>query len=288
MAIKLSKMKKIKRNFKNIPLIAYKPKDWCNYIANLYPRFYDHDYSYNPKLFALHSTVLTKHIYPIVFNKFRWSAEDFANFIQDNLATASSNGYYYEVPLLKSEFNKKEMDKFDIKLQEKRARDRFEQAIYLPHNPLTDELNDLWENIDEINGNLRKIYHYGIPLFQKYYQIKNNLDFKESCKQVREIIKKEIVSTYKTEKSVLERFFSGIAKNSILWSPYIESKMLKKNISEKEILFDWRLEFKKAWEYYRFQDEYFWETHEGERLKEMLPHVKHIFMIDLNRILGKV
>jgi hypothetical protein len=288
--------KKIKRDFHNMPLSGYYAKQWFEYSLNIHEKVYGTENETFLKSLTYSCNVLNGKIYPIVFNCFNWSAENFASFLESYIRECKKNGFKFGMNLICTSYGKRYSYQFNSDLLKKRETDIFEKYTYLKHRPLlkgydNDLFNILNEYMTEGCSGLKLMYNYGIPIYHKFIQIKENLSFKEAKEKVKTVLKNEICMPLKNNKEILSKILKGVARNSILWSPYCEISMLKKkiqgNIPENIIVLQWQEEFKKIWEVFKFNEELFWEVPEASKIRNIIPTVKDLFLIDIKNIPNK-
>jgi len=275
---------KIKRSILKTPLSYYKASHWCDFSASCYFDIYKKKYEKYPLLYPSHCKVIKSYIYPVVFREKKWSSRDFAKFIIFDINRAKQSGIDYAINLMKSVKGQENIIEFDKILCNERNSDRFEDAIYLPHEPLLDDPGDLMDVLGLIQSPLLIMYNFGIPIFHKYMQIKNNISFLEAKKITSDTIRFDVIENFKDDRDILRRILEGIVKNSCFWGPYYSPKKIKKFIAEEDFIIDWRKEYDKVWKIFKFEESDFWEYKNNEFLRPILKPVKFLFDIEIREL----
>lgn len=284
-----SKIRLPKRNPSNLPLAAFTAKNWCDYSALIFQEVYGEKFPDYPAQYASHSQLITNYVYPILFRELKWSCLDFANFLKEVTIQSKKNGIKrFTLALLKSEMNKKFAQKYNQKLITERNKDYFSRSIYTPHIFLTENKDDLIYIVKQIEKDHIKIfYNYGIPIFCKYFQIKNNTSLEESIKYTKSSLK-SIISYHKKDLMMTKKILDGIAESSVRWGPYCNKALLKKGIKESEVYFDWQEELKDLWKFFKCDTSDYWESHFSTKKRRMIRAVKDLFLIDIEKLRNKI
>ena len=275
---------KIKRSIYMVPLSSFKASQWWDITAKYYYDVYEKKYEKYPFLYPSHCKVIKNYIYPIVFREKKWSARDFAKFIFFDMNRGKQSGIDYAINIMKSSKGQERIIEFDKILYNERTSDRFEESIYLPHEPLSDEPGDIIEVLDMIDSPLAMMYNFGIPIFHKYTQIRGSYSFLDAKKITSETLKVEVIEKFKDDKDVLRRILEGIVKNSCFWGPYYSPVKVRKFISEEDYIIDWRKEYEKIWDFFGFKESDFWEHKDNEFLRPILKPVKFLFDIEIREL----
>lgn len=278
---------KTRRNSLIKPLPSYLAKDWCHHAGQIFKDVYGRECPHYPQYYTIHSSYLKRKIFPLVFQEKQWSAQDFSDFLRIYHNLMKKNGYYFVMMVMKGYKFTQEVTKQDLQFHKRRLEDTFYRLSYCPHNTMFNDKNDIFEILDLVSDDSGKfdsgiIANYGIPIYHKYNQIRKDISFDDSKKNISDLLKKIIIEN-KHDQSGLKRYFYYMAYNSVYWGPYCESDMLKTGELESCFVLDWQKEFDKVWEFFGIKDTELWEMPINLKLSKIIPPVKYLFEVDIKR-----
>jgi len=270
--------KEVVRGIENMPLSAYKARQWMDLIYKLHKKI--RGYNYNSGI-LVDSQALTGKIYPLVFEKFEFSAIDFKEYIEELIEQKDYSGKFVKfiVGFIGSNDSRiNDIERFIGHKKRLREEDIFEDKIYLPHWPLTADNDDLYTVINRMPKRpLAILYNYGIVLYYRFLQAKNAFSMEEAIDEISRIFIKEFIELKMIDShpDVVEKILAGIAKNTLLWEPYPENEAGKSTYLKH---IDWRKSFYKIFSDKKFKitSSLWWKDHQNNNLNK-IPAVDLMF-----------
>lgn len=255
-----TKIRAIRRSFRTIPLSAFKSNDWYMFIVDNYEKSYGEDYPAYPA-YQAQCHLISQYIYEHAFKRRLWSAQDLRDFLVD-IFSDSQRKNKINTTFFRNEYCHSLMDQFDEKLKDKRRGDRFELEIHLPHEPINSEKGDLFRVIGKYElQKTQVLYWYGITLYHKYLTTKYKMHSDEAKKEILSIIANDIVKKFSGDKKISMKLLEGMARNSMLWEPYVTEDLRKGILKNEDLVLNWREnEFGQIWEKSGISKSDWWKT----------------------------
>jgi len=266
------------RHCDNLPISSYTSRIWCQYFSGKYYEVYGERYPNYPSRIEAESVTMSSIVYPFAFDELKYSAIEFSNFLVKYINTMFNAKKELAILMLKTDASKSKMEHYIKQYRRLRKNEKLESLIYIPHVPFTGDEDDLQLILDSSNLNsIQILSNFGIPIFHKYITLKNLLSFEKGAKLTQEIVLREILLKYKEDVELLEKLLMMIAKNSILWEPYFDSKLIKKKGDQSLFVLDWRNEFSNIWGEFNFYSKDWWKNVENTSCLKPIPTVKKFF-----------
>ena len=217
--------------------------------------------------------------YKKVFNSRNWSARDFAKFLIDSVYNSyqnSNNIFSLKTFSNKSQYIDKIIYNYDIKIKKERDDNELEGLVYFPFHPISSGQNDLLSLFERAGDDFILIcYNFGIPNFNRFQEYKYNIKIKDSKEITKQKIS-EFFYRYSHKKDLRLKLLEGFAKSSILWEPYTSRKQ-RESFGEDELVFNWRRELKKVWDFYEINKNPWWRDKYQMYREKRLPCIKDFF-----------
>jgi len=247
---------------------SYTLTDWTKYYYKIYLQKTGKQYNGSFQKTLRNLRLL---VYPIVFHDLKWSARDFAYFINKEIEDTKEGRYIATLNIF--QHNKKFahylVDKFDKEFKKRRVDSFFESQVYIPFFSISSNQDDLILIFNEIKDKkCAFIYNYGIPCFCRYLEVSQNLSFEEAKKQTKIEISILLKMIKKREALLLPKFLTGFAKTSLLWEPYG---------GEDYEIFDWRKEMGKIWDVFSIREKKWWRTKSQMNCQPAIIPIKKFF-----------
>lgn len=270
--------KKISRNFNNLPLSAYNCKSWLQLISDTYLKVYGAKYPYYPINIVAESSILLNSVYPKVFIDNPYSAKDFKEFVEKDIKVSFNKNLKYSAALLKSDTSKRKFVSYSKVFKRRRRNSQYEDIIYIPHIPFTEEKHNLEVVLRDGNySNIGVLCNFGVTIFHKYYQKMNLCSFAEAASNTKRIIVEELLEKYKNDMELLKSLVEIIFKNSLLFEPYHESDNVNGISTSGLYYLDWRKEYGVFVEKFQLHKKDWWRTAEATSKFQIIPNVKEMF-----------
>jgi hypothetical protein len=230
------------------------------------------------------SSFIINNVYSQIFydNNRLWSAREFAFFLENSLKDSKTGKYPFTLFCLSKDRRNKyifSLDKQTKEFQGVRKHDLLQGLVYLRFYSLATSDNDLiliLDEIDEENKEIKICFNYGMPVYIRYYQIKNNLSAEEAMQDCKKKIIGICRELAEESPQAVKKMLEGFFRSSILWEPYYDGEIVSRYNADRII--DWRAEFGEISRKYGFLKEDWWKEGRDTKKFPMIQSVKKLFL----------
>lgn len=274
--------KKSKRVYSNKPISAYNSNDWFDFykfnyeneVGDMYPSFKKRD-----------SMTIKSFVYPLIFDKYRWSAREFASFLIFMIKKTKKRETPYVISFIPKD--EEGLEKYTHMMEKRRSMNFYDRSTHIPHIPMSEEDNDILSllNVFDVRFDTSPVSilcSYGIPIFHRYLQIERSMSPRDATKKIKSIFADDILMKFKNNREVIEKIFCSMAKSSILWEPCTEGDP-KKNVMLESTVSRWREELSSVWKKFGVDKLDWWEPLESRKTYRPIPGVIDFFDYKLRK-----
>ncbi|MDO8610943.1 MAG: hypothetical protein Q7R95_10465 [bacterium] len=262
------KIKRGKRSLNSLPITSYGGIEWHYVIKNFYQDKLLEEYPY---VVSNDVTFFNTFVYPLIFKEYQWSAYEFNDFIEQNLQSMIQKKKVHNpffMRALKNKYYTNSIDEKNNLYIVSRKSDPLKYMTHISHCPISAYGVDLYQIMDTHESrSIALLYNYGIPLYGRYLQIKHQCPIDIAIEKIKTIFHEDIFGTIKSNPGLLQSIFKEMAKNSILWGPYMKNK----------IYMDWQKKFNKIWHVLEIDKSAWWSLDDSCVNKSIIGQVSDMF-----------